>query len=91
MELVFSVAPGDFQSLMDQLTFNSGSGLQRDCATITVGSDTILEDDESFSVVLTTTDPDVTISPNTAVVTITDDGSKLTSLVITITDGASQR
>ena len=46
MELVFSVAPGDFQSLMDQLTFNSGSGLQRDCATITVGSDTILEDDE---------------------------------------------
>ena len=91
MELVFSVAPGDFQSLMDQLTFNSGSGLQRDCATITVGSDTILEDDESFSVVLTTTDPDVTISPNTAVVTITDDDSKLTSLVITITDGASQR
>ena len=91
MKLVFSVAPGDFQSLMDQLTFNSGSGLQRDCATITVGSDTILEDDESFSVVLTTTDPDVTISPNTAVVTITDDDSKLTSLVITITDGASQR
>ena len=89
MELVFSVVPGDFQSLMDQLTFNSGSGLQRDCATITVGSDTILEDDESFSVVLTTTDPDVTISPNTAVVTLTNDDSKylcLTTLVITIAD-----
>ena len=88
---MFSVATGDLLLLTNQLTFNPGSGLQRDCATITVGSDTILEDDESFSVVMTTTDPDVTISPNIAVVTITDDDSKLTSLVITITDGASQR
>ena len=90
MELVFSIAPaGDFSSLMDQLTFNSGSGLQRECATITVGSDTTLEDNESFSVVLTTTDPDVIISQNTAVVTIINDDSKylcLTSLVITITN-----
>ena len=89
MELVFSIAPGDFSSLVDQLTFNPGSGLQQDCATITVGSDTTLEDDESFSVVLTTTDPDVIISPNTAFVTITNDDSKylcLTSCVITITN-----
>ena len=73
---MFSIAPGDFSSLVDQLTFNPGSGLQRDCATITVVSDTTLEDDESFSVVLTTTDPDVIISPNTAFVTITNDDSK---------------
>ena len=89
MELVFSIAPGDFLSLVDQLTFNPGSGLQRDCATITVGRDITLEDDESFSVVLTTTDPDVIISRNTTVVTITDDDSKylwLTSLFITITN-----
>ena len=94
MELVFSIAPGDFLSLVDQLTFNPGSGLQRDCATITVGSDTILEDDESFSVVLTSTDPDVTINPNTAVVTLTNDDGKylcLTSLVITNADGRGQR
>ena len=86
---MFSIAPGDFLLVRNQLTFNPGSGLQRDCATITVGSDTTLEDDESFSVVLTTTDPDVIISPNTAVVTITNDDSKylcLTSLVITITN-----
>ena len=84
---MFCIAPGDFSSLMDQLTFNPGSGLQRDCATIAVGSDTGLEDDESFSVVLTTTDSDVIISRNTAVVTITNDDSKylcLTSFVITI-------
>ena len=89
MELVFSIAPDDFLSLTNQLTFNPGNGLQRDCATITAGSDTILEDDESFSVVLTTTDPDVTISPNTTVVTVTNDDSKylcLTSLIITITN-----
>ena len=88
---MFSIAPGDFQSLMDQLTFNPGNGLQRDCATITVGSDTILEDDERFSVVLTTTDPDVTIDPNTTVITLTNDDSKylcLTSLVIAITNEA---
>ena len=87
---MFSIAPaGDFLSLVDQLTFNPGSGLQRDCATITVGNNTTLEDDESFSVVLTTTDSDVIISQNTAVVTITNDDSKylcLTSLVITITN-----
>ena len=85
---MFSIAPDDFLLLTNQLTFNPGIGLQRDCATITVGSDTILEDDESFSVVLTTTDPDVTMSPSTAVVTLTNDDSKylcLTSLVIKIT------
>ena len=89
MELVFSAAPGDFLLVRNQLTFNPGSGLQRDCATITVVSDTTLEDDESFSVVLTTTDPDVIISRNTTVVTITNDDSKylcLTSLFITITN-----
>ena len=86
-----SIASGDFLSLVDQLTFNPGNGFQRDCATITVGSDAILEDDESFSVVLTTTDPDVTISPNTTVVTLTNDDGKylcLTSLVITIANEA---
>ena len=76
MKLVFSIAPGDFLSLVEQLTFIPGNGFRQNCATITVGSDTILEDDESFSVVLTTTDPDVTISPNTTVVTITNDDSK---------------
>ena len=77
MELVFSAAPGDFLLVRNQLTFNPGSGLQRDCAAITVGSDTILEDDESFSVVLTTTDPDIIrFGPNITVVTITDDDSK---------------
>ena len=89
-----SIAPDDFSLPTTQLTFNPGNGLQRDCATIMVGSDTILEDDKSFSVELTTTDPDVTISPNTAVVTITNDDSKylcLTSLVVTIADGGGQR
>ena len=41
-----------------------------------VENDLTLEDDESFSVVLTTTDPGITISPNITVVTITNDDSK---------------
>ena len=88
---MFSTAPDDFLLLTNQLTFNPGSGLQQDCATITVVSDTILEDDERFSVVLTTTDPDVTIDPNTTVITLNNDDSKylcLTSLVIAITNEA---
>ena len=90
---MFSIAPDDFLLPTTQLTFNPGNGLQRDCATIMVRSDTILEEDENFSVVLTTTDPDVTINPNTTVVTLTNDDSKylcLTSLVVKIT-GGSQR
>ena len=75
--VLFSVAPGDFSLLTEQLTFNSGNGSQRDCAIIMVENDLILEDDESFSVVLTTTDPDIIrFSPNITVVTITDDDSK---------------
>ena len=58
---MFLIAPDDFLLPTTQLTFNLEKGIQRDCATITVGSDTILEDHESFSVELTTTDPDVTI------------------------------
>ena len=91
---MFPTAPGDFLLLTNQLTFNPGNGLQQDCATIMIGSDTILEDDESFSMELTTTDPDVSISPSTAVVTLTNDNSKylcLTSLVVTIADGGGQR
>ena len=82
MELIFSIAHEDFLLLTNQLTFNPGNGLQEDCATITVMNDTILEGDENFSVVLTTTDPDVTISPNTTVVTVTNDDSKYLFLVV---------
>ena len=73
---MFSVAPGDFSLLTEQLTFNPENGSQRDCAIIMVENDLTLEDDESFSVILTTTDPDVIIAPNLTVVTITDDDSK---------------
>ena len=75
--VLFSVAPGDFSLLTEQLTFNPGNGSQHDCAIIMVENDLILEDDESFSVVLTTTDPDIIrFGPNITVVTITDDDSK---------------
>ena len=73
---MFSVAPGDFSLLTEQLTFNPGNDSQRDCAIIMVENDLILEDDESLSVVLTTTDPDIIIGPNLAIVTITDNDSK---------------
>ena len=73
---MFSVAPGDFSLLTEQLTFNPGNGSQQDCAIIMVENDLTLEDDERFSVVLTTTDPAITISPNLTVVTIINDDSK---------------
>lgn len=70
------LAPGDFLPLMDQLTFDPGDDTSQDCATVFIENDVILEDVERFSVILVTTDPDVSIRPDSAAVTITDDDSK---------------
>ena len=55
-------------------------GISQQCANIAISDDAILENDELFSVQLTTTDQAVTLSPSSATVTIGDDDSKLFSL-----------
>ncbi len=47
-----------------------------ECEAIFINNDVILEDDEELSVFLTTSDPDITIWPNIATLSIVDDDSK---------------
>ena len=61
-----------------ELTFLQGTSQQ--CANISISDDTVLENNEFFSVQLTTTDQAVTLSPRSATVTIGDDDSTLCSL-----------
>ena len=69
--------PGDFaQPTPADLTFLPGTTLQ--CANISISDDAVLENDELFSVQLTSTDPAVILSPSasSATITIGNDDSK---------------
>ena len=52
------------------------SGSNMTCINVDTTNDTILEGSETFIVMVTTTDPDVTVVVPNATVTITDDDSK---------------
>ena len=57
------------------LTFDGSN--TRECSEVPITDDNIYEDDETFSVTLTTGDEDVTLEPDSGVVTITDDDGGL--------------
>ena len=58
-------------------TFQPETANQSQCINITIKSDEVLEGDESFFVVLDSSEPRIILSPNTSVVTILDSNSKL--------------
>ena len=60
-----------------QRTFQPETANQSQCINITIRSDVVLEDDESFFVVLDSSEPRIILNPNTSVVTILDSNSKL--------------
>ena len=62
----------DFTSVTAQLTFQPSQADVPQCEDVPIQEDTILETNESFTVELSTTDPDVILSPENATVTITD-------------------
>lgn len=55
------------------LTFEVGAGSLVQCRTVTIIDDTVVEDSEQVSVILVTVDPDITIQPSSAPITIIDD------------------
>lgn len=65
----------DFISTSDDLLFLP-IGPTESCVQIVLLEDSIVENDEVFSVVLESTDPDVVLSPTSARVTIVDDDGK---------------
>lgn len=64
----------DFISTVVELTFIAGR--TRMCTCIQITQDTELEEDEQFSVSLTTSNPIVILSTATTTVTIVDDDSR---------------
>ena len=57
------------------LTFNSGATSQ--VVTVTTSNDTVIEDEETFTLALTSTDAAIAmLMPQSATVTITDQTSK---------------
>lgn len=59
-----------------ELRFGVASANQPECANILLVDDDILENDETFFVVLSSSDIAVTINPDTATVTINNDDGK---------------
>ena len=67
--------PGDFSSVSLALTFDSESS--RMCILIPLVPDNLLEPVEVFETVLTSDDPDVTLTPEVANISILDTNGML--------------
>ena len=80
---IFTVFNDYAQPTPMELVFEQGTAQQ--CASISISDDAILENNELFSVQLTTTDQAVMLSPSSATVTIEDDDSKSFSLFVSTT------
>ena len=60
-----------------ELRFRIASSTQPQCADIQLEDDTIRENDETFFVMLSSSDSEVMINPSAATVTINNDDGKL--------------
>ncbi len=69
----------DYVPLSSSLTFNASSNME--CVDVMITNDTVVEGEESFTVSLTTSDPDVMVENGTVVVVVImedpDDGKDL--------------
>ena len=71
-----TAAPDDYSALQNLLTFTPGVNVS--CTTVVpIIDDAVLENSENFSVMLSTTDLDVSLEPSSASVTIVDNDSKI--------------
>ena len=68
--IIFSV-PGDYTSVSQDLTFSQSSS--RECVNVSIENDNELENEEEFSLTLTTGEDRVNLDPNTTIIRITDD------------------
>ena len=71
------IDPGDYTSVSNmELIFRQASASEPLCNNIQLENDDILESDESFFVILSSSDRAVTLEPNNATVIINNDDSK---------------
>ena len=67
----------DFTTMRNVLVFTFIPGVNELCTSeISIIDDLVLEDNETFSILLSTTDLDVSLEPSSASVTIVDNDSK---------------
>ena len=71
--LSFSV-PGDYFSVSQDLTFSQSSS--RECVNVSIVNDDELENEEEFSLTLTTGEDRVNLDPDSSTILITDDDGK---------------
>ena len=71
--LSFSV-PGDYSSVSQDLTFSQSSS--RECLNVSIVNDAELENEEEFSLTLTTGEDRVNLDPDSSTILITDDDGK---------------
>jgi len=64
-------------SVIALLLFQPETANQLQCTNITIINDMVLEVDEVFFVVLSSSEPRIIVNPNTSIVTILDDDSTL--------------
>ena len=74
LPLSHSGSGGDYTSLSTDLTFNSVTTSQM--MTVATSTDTVIEDEETFTLILTENDDAVDVMPQSATVNITDQTSK---------------
>ena len=68
----------DFTTMRNVLVFTFIPGVNELCTSeISIIDDLVLEDNETFSVLLSTTDLDVSLEPSSASITIVDNDSKI--------------
>lgn len=68
-----NTAPGDYISFNGTVSFQPASSTAPLCVDITIINDIVLENDETFTVRLSSPDEDVIVESRDATVTISDD------------------
>ena len=81
--ILHTAAPDDYSALQNPLTFTPGVNVS--CATVVpIIDDAVLEDNQTFGVVLSTEDPNVLFDPASASVTIVDNDGEIAYLLMYI-------
>ena len=81
--ILHTAAPDDYSVLQNPLTFTPGVNVS--CTTVVpIIDDTVLEDNQTFNVVLSTEDSKVLVDPASATVTIIDNDGEIAYLLIYI-------
>ena len=82
MFCITSTAPDDYTSVESVLMFSPGMN-ESYTTVILIVDDSVLENDEAFNVMLSTSDSDVSLDLASAIITIIDnDGKTLTFLYV---------